>query len=102
MASPGPISRALAAALKDAKIPDRDAAAVALIRRYAYLLDEARGTEGESRVFSELGPKLLAALTSVGLTLAGRGAQAQGGDPGVGVAARLDEFTARRAGKHPA
>lgn len=53
----------------------------------------------EHSVASDLGPKYLAVLTSLGLTPAGRGAK--GGATGVeSVARRLDEFTARRARKH--
>lgn len=51
-------------------------------------------------VASDLGPKLLAALTALGMTVAGRGVK--GGEPSGGIAARLDEFTAARARKHPA
>ncbi|MFI6329867.1 hypothetical protein ACIBBG_16390 [Micromonospora chersina] len=53
----------------------------------------------EHSVASDLGPKYLAVLTSLGLTPAGRGAK--GGAAGAeSVARRLDEFTARRARKH--
>ncbi|MDG4790380.1 hypothetical protein O7626_40750 [Micromonospora sp. WMMD1102] len=47
-------------------------------------------------VASDLGPKLLAALTALGMTAAGRTVKggASGGNP---VAAQLDEFTKRRA-----
>jgi len=93
----GPISRALANSLKNADIPARDAAGVALARRYAQLLDAARGQDNEPEVFDRLGPKFLAALTALGLTLAGRGAKggvtAAGGTPGADV---LDELRSRR------
>lgn len=96
-AKSGPIGRALADSLKNADIPARDAAGVALARRYAQLLDAARGRDDEPEVFDRLGPKFLAALTALGLTLAGRGAKggvtAGGGTPGADV---LDELRARR------
>ena len=51
-------------------------------------------------VASDLGPKLLAVLTALGMTPAGRGVK--GGEVGgAGIAGRLDEFTARRTGQHP-
>jgi hypothetical protein len=49
-------------------------------------------------VASDLGPKLLATLTALGMTAAGRGKE--GGAPVVPVASKLDEFTARRTGQH--
>lgn len=95
----GPMGRAVAEALKAARIQDCDKAAVALVRRYAFLLDEVRDSDLEAETFDRLGPKLLTALTALGMTQAGRGAR--GGAQGVGpVAAALDEFTARRARKH--
>lgn len=54
----------------------------------------------EHSVASDLGPKLLQALTALGLTPAARGTK-QGGDPRAGIAQRLDEFTRRRLGQHP-
>lgn len=59
-------------------------------------------------VASDLGPKLLATLTALGLTAAGRGAvaPAKGGPASVpAVASKLDELRerrARRAGQHDA
>lgn len=50
-------------------------------------------------VASDLGPKLLAALTALGMTGAGRGAKG-GATGGPGIAGKLDEFTARRTRKH--
>lgn len=51
---------------------------------------------GQHSVASDLGPKLLAALTALGLTLAGRRTvPAEGGGPGVGAGA--SEFEQRRA-----
>lgn len=68
-----------------------------MARRYAQLLDAARGRDDEPEVFDKLGPKFLAVLTALGLTLAGRGVKggvnAGGGTPGADV---LDELRARR------
>jgi hypothetical protein len=107
----------------------RDAGAVALARRYAHLIDEAAlaanygeplrvlgmavHTKDERQalqritdalaahsVASDLGPKLLAALTALGLTPAAR--QAKGGDsggagPGTGKLGDLRAAAQRRA-----
>jgi hypothetical protein len=90
MARTGSIGRAVAAALKDAQLLPQDAAAVALVRRYAATLDSYPDT------LEDLGPKLLAALTALGMTPAGRGVK--GGGSGAGpVASKLDELRARRA-----
>ena len=88
----GSISRAVTSALKDAQLPPRDAAGVALVKRYAAILD----TYGDDpAMVGDLGPKLLAALTALGLTAAGRAAK--GGSSGVAaVAGKLDELRARR------
>lgn len=91
------MSRALRDALKAADVPARDRAAVQLARRYAQLLDDARDDDGEAAVYDALGPKLLAVLTSLGLTLAGRpekGGVAGGGSSG---RSKLDELKQRRA-----
>jgi len=94
MSTAGPMERAVTAALKDAPLLPRDAAAVRLAKRYAEELD----TFADAEVLADLGPKLLAILSALGMTPAGRGVK--GGSPGVGpVAAALDEFTARRARK---
>lgn len=98
MTTQGPLTKAVAAALKDAPTLPRDVAAIALVRRYAHLLDAVRGADGEADVYDRLGPKLLAALTALGMTAAGRGAK--GGGQGVGaVASPLDELRARRAAR---
>ncbi|XTZ16409.1 terminase small subunit [Micromonospora echinospora] len=91
MPAQGPMTRAVAAALKAAPLLDQDAAGKALVRRYAVAID-ARPDDPE--VLVELGPKLLAALTALGLTPAGRGVK--GGAAGGGVAGKLDELRARR------
>jgi len=98
MATQGPISRAVAAALKDAPLLPRDAAAVALVKRYAAMLDTMAH---DPETLDRLGPKLLAALSALGMTVAARGV-VKGGESGAGIAARLDEFTAARARKRPA
>lgn len=87
----GPLTRAVAAALKDAPLLDQDAAGKALVRRYAAAID----ADPTPEVLADLGPKLLTALTALGLTPAGRGGKggAQGGNP---VAGKLDELRARR------
>jgi hypothetical protein len=56
-------------ALRAVPPSERDVAAVALAFRYAAALDSTRDAE----LLSELGPKLLACLTALGLTVAGRG-----------------------------
>lgn len=59
-------------------------------------LEKIEDALGAHSVASDLGPKLLAALTALGLTLAGRRtAPAEGGGPGVGAGA--SEFEQRRA-----
>lgn len=97
-ANSGMQARKLAEALKSAAIPATDEAAVQLARRYAQLLDEARGGLNEAKVFADLGPKYLATLTALGLTLAGRGVKKETtpDEPGAG-ASPLDELRARRA-----
>lgn len=102
------ITRAVNRALRDTQNLDRDAGAVALVRRYAYLIDEAQTLAAElsklrtddddlvvtlhrlrakvdaQTVASDLGPKLLAALASLGMTPAARASSTKGGTPGVG------------------
>lgn len=89
------MTRAVAEALKAAQIPDGDKAAVALVRRYAFLLDEVRGEDAELERYNDLGPKLLAALTALGMTAAGRGTKG-GGSSAAPVASKLDELRQRR------
>jgi len=78
------MGRAVADSLRSAKIQPSDRAGVQLVRRYAQLLDAARGADTEAAVYNELGPKLLAALTALGLTPAGRGAKGGGQSVGAG------------------
>lgn len=106
---PGPMSEAIEAALVDAPTLTRDEAAVALARRYAALIDEATPASkyreqllvitealprddhvelalrkivdalGAHSVMSDLGPKLLATLTALGMTATGRAPKVGGG-----------------------
>lgn len=102
MANSGPMTRAVTEALRDAPTLPRDKAAVALVRRYAQLLDAARGTAREEELYADLGPKLLAALTALGMTAAGRSKKDT--PQGANVNNPLDELRARRerrrAGQH--
>lgn len=93
---PGPLERAVDGAIGAAEVPPVDQAAVQLARRYAQLLDQAHDTDGEPDLYDALGPKLLAALTALGLTLAGRGKGVKGGAD-VRGSGKLDELRARRA-----
>lgn len=103
MTAKRPLSAALTAALRDAKAEPRDKAAVALAKRYAALLDDAQALADaldevdpenahEARtlaalkvkvdaytVASDLGPKYLAALAALGMTLAARNQASKGG-----------------------
>lgn len=123
MTKSGPLGLALARSLRDAQLLPRDAAGVQLVKRYAKLIDDAQAladeagliepeTESQARrlaalkakvdaqtVASDLGPKLLAALTALGMTLAGRAAKpSTGGAQRVPApASKLDELKARRS-----
>jgi hypothetical protein len=88
-------ARALADSLRSAQLLPQDAAAKALARRYAQLLDEARDAEVEVEVYDDLGPKYLAVLTALRLTPAGRGVKGGAGDASPGVS-KLDDLRARR------
>lgn len=89
------ITQALAEALDSAQIQVRDMGAVALAVRYAVLLDQSAD---DPKVLADLGPKLLAVLTALGLTPAGRGVKEGGGDSAP-VVSQLDELRARRAAR---
>lgn len=123
---PETVSRACEIALAAAALDPRDAAAAALVRRYARLMDHAASLAAEAEtlwelldpdditarkqlaklelaltaqsVASDLGPKLLAALTALGCTLAGRGVKGKdapsAADP---QRAAHDEISAKRA-----
>lgn len=124
----GVIGRALTVALKDAQVLPRDAAAVAMLKRYARHLDEAQAladaadliepeTDSQIRqlqrlrlkvdaqaVAAEIGPKFEKLLTALGMTLAGRAATPTKETPGGPVpgAAEFDELQARRADRQRA
>lgn len=121
----GPLSKACDASLAAADLTVRDRAAAVLLRHYAALMDHAvtlrdevdqtwlslslDDIDGRRRlmkleqavsaqsVASDLGPKLLAALTALGCTLAGRGTKGKdaprAADP---KRAAHDEIAARR------
>lgn len=126
LAPAGTISEACETSLASAKLDLRDQAAAALVRHYAALMDRAVSLAIEAElifgdldpddvtarkqlakldiqvqaqsVASDLGPKLLAGLTALGCTLAGRGVkgkeQPSATDP---KRAAHDEVAARRA-----
>lgn len=128
MTKPDMLLPEVEAALAAAALGPRDGAAAALCRRYAQLIDHAASLAAEAEVIwegldpdditarkhlaklelavssqnvaSDLGPKLLAGLTALGCTLAGRGAQgkeaARATDP---KRAAHDEVAARRAAR---
>lgn len=92
MTTTSTISQALTEALESAQLQVRDLGAVALAGRYAVLLDQSAD---DPKVLAELGPKLLAVLTALGLTPAGRGVKEGSGDSAP-VVSKLDELRARR------
>ena len=95
----GPMESAFAKALREASVPPSDGAAVALAVRYCELLDAARGGVDEEKLFADLGPRLLAVLTSLGMTLAGRPAKGvvTGAAEESPLKRQRDELAARRA-----
>jgi hypothetical protein len=125
MSDLGPMSRACETSLAAAALSERDQAAAALARRYSALMDRAevisetamlelidldpddrdgyrrlaiveRAISSQS-VASDLGPKLLATLTSLGCTLAGRGVKGKETTGAASPARQAhDEFTERR------
>lgn len=112
------LSRAVSAAISELTLGKRDAAAAALAKRYAALIDRAEETAAEldalrpddestadavrrlrarvdsQAVASDLGPKLLAALAALGATPQARAAALKGGV--TGGPTRLDVLRARR------
>lgn len=86
-AGPGAIRKALDAAVKVGPVTPADDAAVALARRYADALDATTSPD----LLDSLGPKLLATLTALGLTGAGRSAKSAPAAPTV-----PDELQAKR------
>jgi len=122
------ISEASETSLAAAPLTPRDQAAAALVRRYAQLIDHAQSLAEEAEIVwgeldpedadgrrrlvkleaavaaqsvtGDLGPKLLAALTSLGCTLAGRAVK--GGEPNRAADPALaahDELKAKRAAR---
>jgi hypothetical protein len=75
----GTFTKSLEQSLSQAELPERLTAAVELARKYASLLDEFDGTEGEDEQFSKLGPKYLQALSAIGLVTALRQTTGQKG-----------------------
>lgn len=125
MSDLGPISEACETSLAAADLSERDGAAAALARRYSALMDRAEALSemaiGElidldpddthshkllakleqavssQSVASDLGPKLLAVLTSLGCTLAGRGVKGKETTGAASPARQAhDELEARR------
>lgn len=103
--SQGVQERALSAALRARPGLPGDAAAEAIARRLAQLIDQERGEEGESVIVVKLAAEYRQALTALGLTPYAR---AQMIKPGTGPApeapksklqARRDEVAARREAK---
>lgn len=78
-------------AVKKASLQPQDEAAIGLALLYALRIDTDLNTLGD------LGPKLLAVLTSLGMTPTGRGVK--GGSQGVPVTDKLDELAERRAAR---
>lgn len=124
------MSRAVGSAIRSTKIDPKDAGAIALVKRYAELIDNAAPAAkyrkalrllgraaalyadedaeqvaeafetvqvalAEHTVASDLGPKLLAALTALGLTVGAKGGATTDGRPA--SASVKDELKARRA-----
>lgn len=87
------VSEALTASLAGLDLKSQDAAAVALAKRYAAVLDVVDAD------VVKVGPAFLAVLSALGMTPAGRAAVlGKGGDPRGGQPqSRADELRARRA-----
>lgn len=95
MSASGPLSKALTTALRDTPTLPRDAAAIALAKRYAAALDALPDDVEE---LDSLGPKYLKVLESLGMTPAGRNARGGAANgPAVPAARPIDELRARRA-----
>lgn len=93
-----PLVTALDVALASVQTRAEDAAAVALARRYAEQVDAAPDE------LAKVGPLLLAALTSLGMTPAGRASvMGKGGDRNDGARkSAADELRERRAARQHA
>ena len=87
------LSQALSDALASHQFNYGDLAAVALAKRYAALLDA-----GDADTASDLGPKYLQVLASLGMTPVARAALLKGGDPG-GQSASGDALARLRAAR---
>lgn len=96
--SRGVQERALSEALKARPTRPEDVAIEALARRYAQLIDQERGEEGESALLVKLGAEYRQALTSLGLTPAARAAMTGKGMPAAATPPKspLDELRRRR------
>ena len=93
MANPGPLEQGVTNALQDTPMLPRDQATAALALHYAALIDDAAPDEEQAiTVASDLGPKLLAALTALGMTPTSRKTQ----NGGTGAVVVSDELKALR------
>lgn len=89
----GRLGKALEESLLTAQIPPTGLAVLELARYYASLIDRTSESDKAADVAEKLGPKYMAALTSLGLAQDGKGVK-------TGVSARnpaLDELRARRS-----
>jgi hypothetical protein len=91
------LHRVTTEAIDNAVLLPQDSAAAALALAYAEAID------ADPEAVSDVGPKLLAVLTALGMTPAGRGAKG-GKSDGTPVVNKLDELKERReqrrAGQH--
>ena len=96
------LAEAVDAALADAELRPRDGALVALVRRYATILD---GVGDDEEVFANLGPKLADGLHKLGMSVTARAAAKapEGGATGDPAAAALGklQLIAGGAGRPP-
>lgn len=99
---PGIMETAVTAAVDGLALEPQDLAMSALVRSYARAIDRAgHGAD----VLSDLGPKMFAALESLGLSPRARAAMTKRGSAGGSTRpdrSRLDELRERRARKHDA
>lgn len=95
--SQGVQERAFAEALKSATVRPEDAAAVALARRLAQLIDLERGEEGESAIVVKLAAEYRQVLAQLAMTPGARAAQTGKGTPAAPAPrSPLDELRAKR------
>lgn len=103
--SQGVQERALSAALRARPGAPGDAAAEALARRLAQLIDQERGEENEAAVVVKLAAEYRQALAALGMTPAARAQMLRGGPPAPPEKPRTkleqhrDELAARREAK---